>query len=284
MNIDDWKAVTRFVALDKYPLLPCPYCHQIDLEFDESSIQSHPVSKNYEIVASRHYKLENERNQQKTEKNIKMAKDMIQSNSFVGFIGVVGLTLVESSKPNYHFCKFVAFMRCNWCNDNVAVMGLVQEHTKKPGDKKQLHPLYKIEHFSIPITMFQIHDYIPTSILTELYGAFSFFHIDTNSSAHKLRRAMEKFCEELNAKGNNLNRQINSLKNTEFSIEADLLDTLRLVGNEGTHSDGVDEDDLLAAFSIFEEVLTVFRRIGKLKELQVSKKALTTKFDAKKPK
>ena len=129
--------------------------------------------------------------------------------------------------------------------------------------------------------MFEISSIAPSSIQFELLGAFSYFHIDTNSSASKLRRAIDKFCSELGMKPNTLARQIKELE-TKYSTEADFLNTLRLVGNEGTHSDNVNEDDLLLAFDIVEEVLAIFPKLAKLERLKAPQAQLEDKFDKNK--
>jgi hypothetical protein len=281
MNTNKWQSILGFVTLDVYPNLPCPYCQQETLNIDRSSIVSRVVSENYKSIASRHFNLENEKQQQETLEHSKHVKDLFSSNTLIGVVGAVGFLAYQIVKPNYHFCKFTAFMVCSHCSDNVAVTGLSQVHTKKMADEKQLPPIYKIDNFSIPIPMFNINHLVPVSIQPELLGAFSYFHIDTNASANKLRRAIEKFCSELGMEGSNLGRQVEQLKKT-YPVEADLLNTLRLVGNEGTHSDGVLEDDLLMAFDIVEEVLTIFPRLDKLKRLKAPQAILSEKFDKKK--
>jgi hypothetical protein len=281
VNTDKWKSILGFVALDKYPNLPCPYCHQESLNIDKNSIVSRKVSENYKNMASRHFNIEQNKQKDESLEQGKLIKDMWDTNSLLGVLGAVGYAIYQVAKPNYDFCKFTAFMTCASCNDNVAVIGLSQEHTKKTINEKQLPPLYKVEQFSIPVPMFEISPAVPVSIQFELLGAFNYFHIDTNSSANKLRRAIESFCAELGMKGNNLGRQIKELKEF-YPTEADFLNTLRLVGNEGTHSDGVNEDDLLLAFDIVEEVLAIFPRLAKLERLKTPQAKLEDKFDKKK--
>ncbi|ARD44446.1 DUF4145 domain-containing protein [Colwellia sp. PAMC 21821] len=281
MNTDKWKSILGFVALDKYPNLPCPYCHQETLNIDESSLVSREVSEKYKQMASRHFNLENDKQKVKGIAQEKLIGKMLESNSLLGVCGAIGYAIYQVAKPSYHFCKFTAFMACASCNDNVAVTGLSQEHTKKTTNETQLPALYKVEQFSIPVPMFEISLEVPVSIQFELLGAFSYFHIDTNLSASKLRRGIEKYCSELGMKPNTLARQIKELE-TKYPIEANFLNTLRLVGNEGTHSDGVDEDDLLQAFNIVEEILAIFPRLAKLERLKEPQAHLEEKFDKKK--
>ena len=280
MNKEKWKSILGFVALEKYPNLPCPYCHQETLNIDESSIVSRVVSENYKEIASRHFILEQEKQKKEGLEQGELVREQWETNPLLGVLGAVGVVANKIAKPSYHFCKFTAFMTCTSCGDNVAVTGLSQEHTQKASEQ-QLPSLYKIEQFSVPIPMFKINDSVPVSIQLELLGAFSYFHIDTCSSANKLRRAIENFCTELGFEGNNLARQIEQLKK-EHPTEAEFLNTLRLVGNEGTHSDGVNENDLLLAFDIVEEVLAIFPRLDKLNRLKAPQKILIDKFDKKK--
>ncbi len=281
MNTSKWKSILGFVTLEKYPNIPCPYCHQETLNFDKGSIVSREVSENYKKMASRHFNIEQNKQKDESLEQGKLIKDMWDTNSLLGVLGAVGYAIYQVAKPSYHFCKFTAFMTCASCNDNVSVIGLSQEHTKKTDNEKQLPPLYKIEQFSVPVPMFEISSTVPVSIQFELFGAFSYFHIDTNSSASKLRRAIEKFCSELGMKPNTLARQIKELE-TKYPTEADFLNTLRLVGNEGTHSDNVNEDDLLLAFDIVEEVLAIFPRLETLERLKAPQAKLEDKFDKKK--
>jgi hypothetical protein len=281
VNTNKWKSILGFITLKKYPNLPCPYCHQETLNIDESSIVSREVSENYKKIASRHFNLEQDKKKDESLEQDKLIKGMVDSGSLLGVFGAIGYAIYQVARPSYHFCKFTAFMTCASCNDNVAVTGLSQEHVKKTANEKQLIPLYKIEHFSVPVPMFAINLAVPASIQFELLGAFSYFHIDTNSSASKLRRSIEKFCSELGMKANNLGRQIKELE-TKYPTEASFLNTLRLVGNEGTHSDSVNEDDLLLAFDIVEEVLAIFPRLAKLDRLKKPQAQLNNKFDKKK--
>jgi len=281
VNINLWKSILGFVAIDKYPNLPCPYCFKETLNIDRDSIVSREVSDNYKNIASRHFNLEIEKQREESLKHGDTVKEMWESNSLLGTIGAIGFVINEVLKPSYNFHKFTAFMSCKNCGDNVAVMGLSQEHKKKTENEKQLPALYKIDHFSTPISIFKINEQVPASIQFELLGAFSYFHIDTNSSANKLRRAIENFCSELGMANNTLGRQIIQLKQFH-PVEAGLLNTLRLVGNEGTHANGVLEDDLLMAFDIVEEVLALFPRLEKLERLKASQEILINKFDKKK--
>nr|WP_243749561.1 DUF4145 domain-containing protein [Pseudoteredinibacter isoporae] len=109
--------------------------------------------------------------------------------------------------------------------------------------------------------------------------AFKQFHFDPLSSASKLRRAIERFCEGEGASGGNLHRKIESLQNV-MPDEAGYLMTLKLVGNEGTHAHDVTEDDLLQAFNLFEVVLSIFERREKFRLVSKHRDQLNEKFES----
>lgn len=283
MNKVLWNSILEFLPLDKYPNLPCPFCHQETLNFNEDTIVSKKVSSNYKKVASRHYQLIEEERRKELSESGQAIKEMWNEHPVWGILGAVGAILTEASKPSYNFEKFTAFMTCSNCDDHVAVTGLMQRHITETETENEEPSLYKIDHFSTPISMFKLDEHIPNAIKFELLAAFRYFHIDTNSSANKLRRAIECFCTAFEIEGNNLGRRLNQLKD-RFPVEIELLNTLRLVGNEGSHSNnpvGVNEDDLLKAFDIVEEVLTLFRKLNKIKELKEPQQQLLEKFDKK---
>jgi hypothetical protein len=65
----------------------------------------------------------------------------------------------------------------------------------------------------------------------------------------------------------------------QFPEEADLLHSLKLLGNEATHSDSVNEEDLLDAFEVQEFVLGLFERIKDKKQIADTANKLKQKFN-----
>lgn len=284
MNTQLWKGIINFVALDKYPKLPCPYCNQVELTIDQQSVQTRKISQNYERSAtSRHYQAVIQKKESELEKSEQQLNKVIEHSALMGILLGIGQIALEAYRPEYHFHKFIAFMSCKSCGDSVSINGLAQVDLSDNSNKPPSPTLFKVEHFSTTIPFFEIDKQVPLKVQLELLGAFHYFHIDTNSSASKLRRAIEHFCKELGAETDNLNNNIQALAKS-YPLESELLHTLRLVGNEGTHADGVNEDDLLTAFEIFKEVLSVFRKREILAELKNSQKVLNDKFKKEKKK
>lgn len=66
-------------------------------------------------------------------------------------------------------------------------------------------------------------------------------------------------CIELGFGENTLHKNIEAMT-LKYPEEAAWLTALKLVGNEATHSDGIDEADLLDSFKIFEAALHIFKK------------------------
>lgn len=79
-------------------------------------------------------------------------------------------------------------------------------------------------------------------------------------------------------KGRNLHDSITEMAKS-YPQEAHLLNSLRLLGNDATHSDAVSEEDLLDAFEVQEFVLGIFERDKLKKQAEKTAAKLTSKFD-----
>lgn len=283
MDIKLWKSIGEFVGVNKYPSLPCPFCGEIDLEMDSSSLHHKSFSENFENKAkylSRHHQAVKEKEYAEEIKQSELIKSASEKDTLSGLLSTLFFIASDAFKDNYELGQFAGFMQCNSCNEYLSISGLSQKKIDLK-DNEPVKPIrVKVENFGFPILMFDINQYVPEIVERELHDAFRYFHFDPNSSAAKLRRAIESFCHVLDSEGKSLHQQINNLPE-RFSMEKRFLQTLRLVGNEGTHADGVDEDDLLQAFDIFHNVLSVFTRLHELQALESSHEILSLKFDKK---
>lgn len=280
MNKELWKSLSGFVFLEKYPGLPCPYCGESALAFEAQSITVRVLSDKFKLQAqyhSRHYNNVKEHQRNTDELTGNLLGKAWDTHPFLGVLGGFGAIALEVDKEKNKYGQFSGFMKCKACSDYVAVNGLSLHYLEKPDSTPQKLKL-KVESFSLPLPLFPINEFVPYSVEKELLGAFSYYHFDPSSSANKLRRAMERFCDSLGAEGKTLHARLKNLP-AEYQREARFLNTLRLVGNEGTHDDGVAEDDLLHAFDIFHKVLEIFPRLEELKQLEETDALLIKKFD-----
>ncbi len=67
-----------------------------------------------------------------------------------------------------------------------------------------------------------------------------------------------------------------------FPSEGKLLHSIRLFGNEATHSDNFDEEDLLDAFEVINFVFNLYNRLVQKKIVKEKSFKIKTKVSSKK--
>lgn len=276
MNINQWKNIINFIELTKYPLLTCPHCLKVELSIDETSIQKRSILKHTLAENSRKFKSEKAANRAEHKEQI---AQITQGDGFwVKLIAVAGSSIMNLMEPiNGKQFLFNSFFTCNNCKQHVTATGILIEPIKFTEQSMMNSPIIKVEHFSPTIPMFPLSIHIPENIRVELLDAFKHFHFDTLSAASKLRRAIEQFCINMKAKGKDLHQRICNLKQ-RYPEEAQYLEVLKLVGNEGAHNHDVTEIDLLHAFEIVQFVLDVYNRKARYKATLDNYELLTSKF------
>lgn len=265
MDIKLWSSLIGYSTLTSYPLLPCPYCHKVDLKLEHESIQSRQLSKE-SLAKDRKYKAEKKRFIETSQTDVQSLKE--ESNDFFKLVGGVALFYQEyTNHLNGIPYLLNCFFTCQSCKESASASGIKLIPEKGFLNSGDVIPQVKFDHFSPPLVMFPISKNVPDSICEELCDAFKYFHFDPPSSAAKLRRAIERFCDDQQIEGSNLNRKVQNLAKPHPE-EAMYLEALKLVGNEGTHGNNVDELDLLYSFQIFEFVLELYDRKARFDALQ----------------
>lgn len=265
MDLNLWKGISGFVSIEQYPTLPCPYCNQHSLILDRDSIQTREVSEEVLVNASRKYRGEKQKHQQVNERNL----DTFDKSEGAWLrIIVAAVSIYQDSVAVINGASFLfsGFFYCTKCKNHVAATGaLLKPSAGFSETEKPAH--IKVDNFSPTVPIFPLSINTPKIIGEELFDAFKHFHFDPPSAASKLRRAIEKFCDDMQVEGSNLNRKVQSLAKIHPE-EAAYLEPLKLVGNEGTHGSDVDELDLLYAFQMFQFVLELYDRKSRFESLQ----------------
>lgn len=278
-NLHKWQRIVGFVKVDDYPSLPCPYCNEEQLCIETESLQFRKLPEGIALKSSRKYQID------KTALDDDMAsvgQKIIdsESNFFLKAFLAIGTHHQYVSNPiNGEPNLFSGFFSCQNCQQSVTASGLYMRSFSF--DKKEKPPAIKVEHFSPTVPIVSVSSFTPDSIQVELNDAFKHFHFDPASSASKLRRAIESFCEDMQVKGKNLHQKICSLKE-QYPEIAEYLEPLKLVGNEGTHAHDVTEIDLLHAFEIFKFVLEIYDRKARYIATRDNYKQLVSKFGSDK--
>lgn len=257
-----WKNIKSFTPPERYPALPCPYCNAVQLRLSAETLKYKGVPSNDgNFIVNRH-----------NSDVLNNFKNATNGNN-VWEVVMNGLLLWDNLK--YDPGKFVAFMECDNCMNAVAITG--SAIIPKSHVSRDVKMAIKAEHFSPPLPIFAINENTPQAVIQELLRSFNYFHSDLAASGAKLRRAIEQMCSELGFKEKTLHRSI-ELLSTKYPEEGAWLQALKLVGNEATHSDGVDEQDLLHSFKIFSGALDIFRRKKLSADLAVTVPKITQKF------
>nr|WP_181726109.1 DUF4145 domain-containing protein [Polaromonas sp.]QJS06441.1 hypothetical protein [Polaromonas sp.] len=239
-----WKKLKNFISPNNYPVLPCPYCNSMKLKLQLDTFEYRGVPSNVgNFSVNRHKSVA-----------ISGFATAFKEEKFLDLL-YHGFMAFDHNK--YDPGKFIVFFQCEDCFNTVSATGsaLIPNQFS---DENSLITI-KAEYFSPSLPIFPIEDCIPATIVEELLYAFNYFHSDLPASGGKLRRAMEKMCVELGFSEKTLHKSIQAMT-IKFPEEGAWLATLKLVGNEATHSDGLDETDLLYSFGIFEAALLIFKR------------------------
>lgn len=261
-----WEQVLDFASLPRYPKLPCPYCSNGTIALDQKSFTSKIVYKYREANA----------NIPADEDKFDAARKTFEESKILGVLVGIATVLEES---RWSRAKFCCFFKCESCGKDVSATGTARMmtlaiHPAAPPEE----PRIKVEYFSPSVPLFQVSKNLPAAIKLDLLQSFSHFHSDTTASGAKLRKTIEKLCEDLKMEGNNLHRQLEHMK-VQYPKEAALLHRLKLLGNEAVHANSVAKADLLDAFEVLEFVLGIYdRQLAQSKAEELSER-IAKKYD-----
>ncbi|EOB6645148.1 DUF4145 domain-containing protein [Vibrio fluvialis] len=233
-----WLKIVKFTPTSSYPKLPCPYCGSQNLQIKSDDFQFKELSL----------------------KAIDSYLDRFDNTSKPNFynddhaiLKIIGAFAWGFDRITHSLYQCAGFFQCSICNEHVSAIGVIKRH-----NERQVSDQIKIETFNPPVPVFPLQNTTPNTINEELLGSFSYFHSDACSSGNKLRRAIERLCKELGY-GKSLHRNLQDMEK-DYPQEAKWLNSLKLLGNEATHSDNIDEKDLLMGYKVLEVVLDIFRR------------------------
>lgn len=168
-------------------------------------------------------------------------------------------------EPDYYSGKFVALLKCNRCNNKVAVSGTTSLTPILDEDDYPGHAEYCVPRsFSPPIKIinFPKSERIDWDMKNLINKSFEIFWVDESACANKIRIALEKLLDLQNINRENqqgqklqLHKRIELFKQINEKL-GELLMTLKIFGNEGSHSvRKIEKNDLLDAYEILEYIL-----------------------------
>ena len=189
-----------------------------------------------------------------------------------------------ASEPEWIEGRFVCLFGCRHCGGEIAVAGTyrfqddryLDEVMGEQGDyEKYFRPLF----FSEPPRMIAIPEATPDEVKDELLASFRLYWVDPDSTANKIRSSVERLltAQRVNrttgrkrTKGSRkfltLDHRIKRFAEKKPDL-ADHLLAVKWLGNVGSHSGSISQDDLLDSYEIIEYVLaelylTRSKRVG----------------------
>jgi len=260
LNKSKWLHLNDYVAPQNIPRLPCPYCFEEALFLDFDSVLTTESIDHICHISVNRSSAEQQKSIEKLTGDISAAKLLMLT-----IPKLIGVKIAPGI--------FSSIFYCQECGEIVNGVGSAKFHSSKNTTQTTI----KHEFFCPSIPFFKIPNSVPERITQELLQAFNYYHSDISTAGFKLRRAMEKVCEELGFKGKNLHQSIDLMEQVHKE-EATWLKALKLVGNEATHADGVEATDLLDAFEVFPGVLSLFERRHFSKTASEKVQSLQNKF------
>lgn len=171
---------------------------------------------------------------------------------------------------------FCGILKCNndKCNEVISVNGLLltdirDAYQDNNGEYVELSiEVFNPKFFFPNLRMFKLPSEVPQNIRSLIDKAFSFYFLDNNACANKIRTAIENILDDLKAPKKKKNRQGNlrEIPNLHSRIEhfskqkpkiCKLLKALKIIGNEGSHTENTDDNSILDAMEILEMLVEI---------------------------
>lgn len=167
-------------------------------------------------------------------------------------------------EPSWETGSFAATLRCNrpQCREIVRIIGkyAVKDVVYRGG-------AYHNQYCYIPKAIYPapylvaLNSQLPDDLAYSIIEASETFWISISSCVNKIRIIVEKMLTDkgipkLNGKGYriNLHNRIIAFSKTD-QINGDALMTLKIFGNDATHGDNIDREDVLLSIGILADVL-----------------------------
>lgn len=205
---------------------------------------------------------------------------------------------IEMEKLGYPYGienLFVGILECNNqnCKNIISVNGYLNTNISvgielPNGEWKEDYiSNYEPKFFLPNLRFFDLnHKDIPNQIKAQIDSSFSLYYTDTAACANKIRTSIELILDNLNApishrgktnklsKFKSLHQRIENFKKRKPHI-CKLLLALKVVGNEGSHNEKVNNEDVLDAFEILEQVIEELYIKNKQRIVSIAEKIIT---------
>jgi hypothetical protein len=167
--------------------------------------------------------------------------------------------------PDQVVYSFTAWAQCSNknCNEEFALSGVGGvEQVPDENYNSNYVDYFQIRHCHPTLEIITLPKNCPDLVRDAVNAAFCVYWQDRPSSAGRIRVALERLLDHLGISGTNengkfltLDKRIDVFSQSDPANGAQLL-AVKWLGNVGSHTIDVQVDDLLAAFEVFEHVLS----------------------------
>ncbi|MEF9963318.1 MAG: DUF4145 domain-containing protein [Comamonas sp.] len=166
----------------------------------------------------------------------------------------------EWFEPEYSRYVFTGILGCENCSEFVVVTGVgnIEEYYDEEGGGYDTILTPKFFQPPLKIINPNVSSEVPPDVMMHLEQAFQIFWSDSGSCVNRLRTSIEYLLDGLgvtriNANGGRLAlaHRINQLSDPKHLEVKDALNSIRHMGNDGSHgSIDIEREELLQAFSV----------------------------------
>ncbi|RYX86611.1 DUF4145 domain-containing protein [bacterium] len=169
-------------------------------------------------------------------------------------------------EPGWIEGRFTCFLKCHECLEDVAVAGRYSVEEWGNDELRQVEHMHRFEplFFMQAPPIIQLPKKLPLDIQKEIEASFQLYWVDLASCANRIRSSVEMLLTDLGVKrtivSNRRRRDLNLHNRIEIfrdvnSMLADALLAVKWIGNAGSHSNALDEKDILDGYEMLEYVL-----------------------------
>ncbi len=260
-----WLKSFHVLYVDSLPAWPCPRCETGKLSLVSDSLVFRKNPTQYTPAA--------------------FQREDFTDNMVLNILGVM-VSALEKMQWEQH--KFVGFLECKDCMEAVAVSGRAEKFRQSANADRPPSTRIYLEYFSPPLPIIPLDSRYPDNVRQCVARASGYIFNDAGAAASTTRQAVELLLDSLRIPAVDSDGRRLSLHNRIVSFGkthkdyADLLDSIRFIGNEGTHSGKVERADVLAGFEVLDHVLEeIFVRSEIRKKITESGKGLKEAYRPK---
>jgi hypothetical protein len=157
--------------------------------------------------------------------------------------------------------RFSGILHCTSCDLKITISGY-GHHLDRYGNTVQNQYHEKIEeayypiNFDPPLRIITILRSYPKEIVKQLNNSFYHYWNDSSACANKIRIVVELVLDIQGISAGRLHQRINEYKSKKNNVIGEILESVKWIGNAGSHVGGISRKDLLDGYELLDHALT----------------------------